>query len=91
MGSINLYVDEETEKLLKNKLNITPSKLFKAALKKYLWERERTGKAVNELLNTNELEEQFKFFPTAEDIRELSEEISKLVNEDHFKELYRSL
>jgi len=88
MGNINLYVDEETERLLKNDLGITPSELFREALKKYIWQMENAKKALKKLPSSEEIGEKFKFLPTAADIKSLSQALDELGDEDYYKGLF---
>ena len=89
--NVTLYIDDETEKLLKASGDVNYSKLFQKSLKNYLLRAKSLNKEAGKLPCSDEIEEQFKFLPSIEEIEMLNEELGKLPSPDDFEDCFKSL
>jgi len=88
IGQITLYVDESTEELLKEKSDISYSKIFKNALKEHLTNAKDLNNELDKLPNGDELKDQFKNLPTPEHIEAINKELDETIGKlEEIKEL----
>ncbi len=79
MGKITLYVDAETEKLLKKADNeISYSQIFKKALINETANAEKLIKTLDKLPDEDEIKRYFQHIPTPQELDQVIEKLEKI-------------